>query len=324
LAAAADLKSAAASLKTTITWLNRVKTVLDDCDKPLKVFDQREIWRELRAAEAEFGGLVVDFTADRICVTTDEITLRHGDTEIELGAFQICFTWSDLKHPTACLSVEAMSPNPAAGNDGGTVHPHVRKKRVCLGDAAEPIVAAIEDGRLTDVFNIIDSLLHTYNHDSPYTKLTEWDGESEDSRASCASCGNDMFEDGCYCEGCENAVCDSCFVHCDICDDWRCDGCMPIRRCKSCKQYGCGDCVSACPNCGEWTCKECQAASDCSDDAGCQLCLIKCDSCDNEVLQDELTELGDENLCPPCLEEKKQELLAQLASSTATTVEQAG
>ena len=64
----------------------------------------------------------------------------------------------------------AEDPHPAHSDDSVT-HPHVQSEGVCEGDAKLPIRNALSQLRLLDFFQIVGSLLRTYNSGSPYVAL---------------------------------------------------------------------------------------------------------------------------------------------------------
>lgn len=145
--------------------------------------------------------------------------------------------------PQASFDVVALDPQPAAANDLAT-HPHVSDQQLCCGDALLPIKAAVEGGRLSDLFCLIRSVLETYNPDSPYVALRNWFGRP------CFGCSYTIPEDeGYWCSSCDQLFCDECSSCCSGCDEITCGECL--TQCPVCDDRYCVGCITTCPDCGE-------------------------------------------------------------------------
>ena len=219
---------------------------------------------ELWALQQEFDDIEFNAEEKALCVVTEPITLE----DIYLGRFRIALYLDSLceLYQKVPYFVTASDPHPAATDDAVT-HPHVSNDVVCEGDGAAAIRAALETGRLTDFFAMVRSILTTYNSDSPYVSLADWDG------VSCYECGYVMnSESSYYCTFCENAVCDECSAVCASCAEVVCKSC--VSTCEICEQ-------SLCPQCAKTKCSECESVC-------CQSCL-------------------DDGLCPDCKEERESD-----------------
>jgi hypothetical protein len=230
-------------------------------------------FRELQQLDAEFDS--VDMSWDNRCVIvpTEPITLD----DVELGAFVIEFHWDNLSRQRGigCFEIEAMDPNPAAGNDVVT-HSHVRDRALCAGDATTPIAQALAEGRLADAFLLVRSVLRNYNSSSPFVDLEHWNG------ASCTDCGRrGNPEETYYCEGCDNDVCEDCY-----------------HNCSACERSRCGGCLNSCAVCNGDTCSRCLEEVGESLRSCCLDCRVDCSTCGKTLPSDELTE--DSSLCPDC------------------------
>jgi len=201
---------------------------------------------DLIALEEEGGGLEYDLAAKTVSLTTDVIVLEG----IYLGEFQIVLNWSNLVHGHPYnYSVIALDPHPAASNEGVT-HPHVQDEGVCEGEGRQAIRASLAQGRVYDFFSVVANLLQTYNSESPYVALSEWDG------IPCSDCGSlQASEDYWSCEQCGTSLCCECYVRCSDCDLCFCASC--IDHCGGCDEPRCERCLQACEVCHENRCESC-------------------------------------------------------------------
>lgn len=285
-----QLDQASRQMRILTCQIGEIQHQLDDCqqDPPMLA----DVLGELTQTEDEFDQAVkFDRTANAISVTTDRIVLE----DLDLGPFEIQLRLNDLgkTYQGRAYQVIAKDPNPAAGNDHVT-HPHVSSDSLCEGDASGPIRTAIVQGRLCDFFTLVRSVLTTYNPDSPYVRLDEWDGQP------CYDCGavvgNDELH---FCESCERDFCESCYGSCRGCDNSYCYGCL--TRCQSCDRMFCSDCGGSCDQCGEQTCKSCQFECQACGNTVCDGCLKKCSGCDRQLC--EACVPGD--MCKECLDKQQ-------------------
>jgi len=206
-----------------------------------------DVVEELLQIEEEFGEIKLDLKARTISVITESIVLEG----ILFGSFEIRLSLNEIKKlaTESPYKIVALEPNPA-GNDCDVTHPHVSHEKLCEGDGFIPIRKAIQQGRLSDFFTIIIQILQTYNPDSPYVSLDDWEG------VSCYDCGYTVTGDDCYyCEDCDRDYCSSCSTYCQICDTTICLGCS--YECPACNQPACKHCIVTCAACDETYCKDC-------------------------------------------------------------------
>ncbi len=236
-----------------------------------------ELAGELQQIDDEFGQWWYKADSHVLSVKTSSIVLG----EVYLGPFSIELELNELPHFAGIQAgtgqhpfrVVALDPQPAAGNQHIT-HPHVSDERLCTGESAFMVSAALMEGRLADFFLIIRSLLQTYNPDSPYVPLDVWHG------SACNECGERIHEDDLYyCENCGSDVCDGCTGRCTNCDDSACLGCL--INCPQCEEYSCKQCMKKCAECGESCCVGCL------EDELCPACF---DAKENNRDQDESIE----------------------------------
>lgn len=241
--------------------LQRFKELVNaDSGKQPKLSD---IFAELHQIEQELGELKYDLKEKTLSIITEPISLN----DISFGSFEIKLNIGDIHrlYTDSPYRVIALEPNPA-GADSSVTHPHVSSERLCEGDGHTAIRRALEDGRLCDFFTMIVSILQTYNPDSPYVSLDDWEG------TSCYDCGYTISGDeSYYCEYCERDYCSRCSSYCQRCDTTICLGCA--YECPSCNEPVCRDCTAVCTECEERFCKDC---------------------------------LNEENLCKSCEEDRKE------------------
>jgi hypothetical protein len=202
---------------------------------------------ELKALQDEFGDIGFDKSTNTISVVTESITLE----DVVLGAFSIQLELDNFRelHKERPYHVVALDPNPAATDDTVT-HPHVRDERVCEGDGTAAIGVCLEQGRLTDFFTMVRSILTTYNPDSPYVALDSWDG------TSCYDCGYTMSSDDAhYCSICKHDYCADCSTYCEQCRETACMCCS--TQCLCCEDFVCDYCIGKCPECEDPYCQSC-------------------------------------------------------------------
>ncbi len=210
---------------------------------------QADLYAELVALTTEFEQCDIDLKAGTLSVVTESIVLE----EVELGPFRIVLPWEErIQGQSQPYTVEALEPCCANSNSQIT-HPHVIRERLCEGDAQPALKHALQTGRLTDFFQIIDRVLHTYNSHSPYAALDEWDG------IDCHACGTRISEDSDYCSVCEASVCYDCGTCCQFCDSSACDACL--QNCSQCEERTCPECLNPCTECGQKVCPHCLAVN---------------------------------------------------------------
>jgi len=225
--------------------LEHFKNIINTDD--IKLPKLGDIVAELLQLEQEFGEIKIDLKARTISVITESIMLD----EITFGPFEIKLFIDDIKKviTESPYRVIALAPNPA-GSDCNVTHPHVSSESLCEGDGYIAIRKAIQQGRLNDFFTIIVQILQTYNPDSPYVSLYDWEG------TSCYDCGGTVSDDDrYYCEYCENDFCESCSSYCQICETTICMGCT--FECIACNQATCRHCTAECIECEVIFCKDC-------------------------------------------------------------------
>lgn len=211
--------------------------------------DLRDLYDDLRALEDEFPGFTMNLKDGTLSVVTESIALEG----IDLGPFEIELDWRRLG--SSSYLVRALRGRGAAGDDS-VVHPHVRDDQLCEGDAHGAIRAALRSRRLLDFFTIVAQTLATYNPQSAYVSLEQWEG------TSCGDCGAIVCEDdGGTCEGCDSPLCTDCNYGCNNCGDTACSDCGD--SCAGCREHHCDGCLANCSMCHQAFCERCLDEEQC-------------------------------------------------------------
>ena len=228
-----------------------------------------ELYADLIALKSEFPEVRVERKRRLLIVRTDAIAIE----DVELGAFEIRLYWEKLSHVLS-YDIDACDPSPASEH-AGTIHPHVQNNTLCEGEGRNAIRAALAEGRLFDFFTIVNSILHTYNPDSAYTRMEDWDG------ISCTDCGRTMHtDDECSCEACSTTSCLDCTTGCTDCGDRYCCDC--ISECEVCDEPACTACLRKCNDCDETCCRSCL-----NNDNLCEECIEQETETTNEATTEE-------------------------------------
>ncbi len=212
-----------------------------------------DVLADLAALAAEFSSVTLE--AGELVVGTEPIELEN----FWLGPFELRFDLARRTEGEGALRVVALEPSPARLGDDVT-HPHVSGERLCAGDGRLPLAKALAEGRLLDAVTIAAQVLRSYNPDSAYVALDDWDG------VSCSECGEVVDGDAATsCAACNDDVCRECAVTCEECDDLLCSHCA--TTCHGCSAVLCSHCADACAVCGQLTCEACR-----DDDRRCPDC----------------------------------------------------
>jgi hypothetical protein len=207
-----------------------------------------ELYAELAAARREFGELRLD--QEEIYVVTDSVTLEG----IELGPFEIRLNLAQLDCPEP-YRIVAVEPHPAS-SCSETTHPHVHGERLCLGEGKGAARAALTEGRLYDLFQLLERILQTYGEGSAYVPLERWYG------VPCSDCADTVDEDDAHrCQDCEAVICGGCVWSCEFCERPACRNCA--SGCARCAASVCSRCLGPCDVCEEDICPACREEGTC-------------------------------------------------------------
>lgn len=206
----------------------------------------RDIYRDLITLQDEFPVVEADIREKRISVVTESIELEG----VYLGPFRVELNWRSMFAETSqCYCVLAEDPNYAESGDDVS-HPHVTAGVLCEGEGQQPIQNALTQARLLDFFLIIRHVLNTYNPDSAYVALSDWNG------IRCVDCGDiNSNERMKSCARCDSIACEECFRICSACMESLCTECTV--ECVGCQQDYCDRCMENCDGCGVSHCSDC-------------------------------------------------------------------
>lgn len=147
--------------------------------------------KRLQAIRADLINLsrsyTTEYSASLNClrVTTPPIEL-HG---VRLGKYNVVFNL-DAPLPAASpppdhflqFRVEATDTTKACPSDPDTIHPHVSHNKLCEGDGRPRINVTLREGMFGATFQIILTILRTYNANSPHQSLEVWIDKLETQR----------------------------------------------------------------------------------------------------------------------------------------------
>ena len=233
---------------------------------------------ELNQVQEEFGDLDFDKAENTVSVVTESIALE----DVYLGPFRIQLELDKLSELYADrpYHVVALNPNPVA-TDEEVTHQHISGEKLCEGDGCVAIRTALEQGRLSDFFTMVRNILNTYNPDSPYIALYDWDGDP------CYDCGYVTSRDNTYyCSYCDHSYCEQCSTCCRCCDETCCLGCS--EQCPHCEDHACMNCMNECAECDSRCC------SSCLDEDLCPNCTKEMEN-KNEQQENQVDQNGNPN-----------------------------
>ena len=270
--------------------MEAIKRIVGGLEK-LAAPSLREIVDEIQGINSAW--YKIQYRNNELSVLIRHVVLEDDNEEVNLGNFWIRFNLKD-----ASFSIESVDK---IKSSGGYVHPHVSGSDLCTGDGADLIQDAICQGRLEDVFRLIEAILRTYNGASPYESLQEW--YDPEGGYICPSCEercpeeNSIICDTCSWAGCINCGDGTC---CENCGNWICGDCTMV--CKDCTETFCKHCVVTCINCDENLCKSCAINCALCDQVHCSNCSIDCYQCDQQVCPSCTIECQEceEKLCANC------------------------
>ncbi len=232
------------ALGTLVSQLTELQQAEEQPATSLRSSSYRDVYRDLTELTREFATVKYESSHHQLRISTEPIELNG----IYLGPFEIRLDLGRLDD-TPAYRVVALEPNPAASCEEVT-HPHVLNELLCEGEGRLAINRALAEGRLLDFFQLIAGVLRTYNDESPYMELSNWDSQP------CHGCGVLVHpEQGDGCSDCESWLCYECEATCSSCGEGHCHQCL--RSCGRCEEPFCAKCLKTCSGCLEQVCNSC-------------------------------------------------------------------
>ena len=196
----------------------------------------------------------LEFTKEHwgIVVRTKPVIFHFDDKELNFGEFDIkLFAGKDGVYQTyyPCKPVTPLL------NKSGRSHPHLSHFSLCEGEGSAAIAEALRAFRFVDFFQIISSILDTFNSGGAYDPLERW-AFPEDDEQMCYSCDENV-DDIYHCAACEHDFCSECAFSCLSCQVDFCTECRSVRSCSNCGCTVCNRCTLYCVDCKEPFCHDC-------------------------------------------------------------------
>lgn len=244
-------------------------TKMHDCSELVALLDRIDCFGEARSyilhlakykvpslqyLEHELNSLLNRFKKFEYNTSLSVVMGPYTINEIEFGEFRISLdkkVFGRIDIDDAISLAYALTPKYPI-NDSIHTHPHVRGTSICLGRGHGLLQKATNENRITDCFEIVDSVLKTYNQNDPYCRIENW------TRAVCQNCDYYYEEDeATYCEICGAFYCKNCIKQCCSNSQLICHNCRTLNFvCKYCGELMCVDCVSVCDNCHSQYCSQ--------------------------------------------------------------------
>ncbi len=209
-------------------------------EMPHACLSLRELHADLLGLFDEFSTVEPDLRGRTLSVITEPVVLE----DVYLGPFRIELELDSGENGFR-YDVIAIDPNPPASDEDVT-HPHVRDNCLCEGEGILPIRRALSEGRLSDFFQIVTQILHSYNPGSAYVALGEWMGVSctacgasvcDDERTSCSrTCDPLCYECAVTCPDCDQDFSPDLVERCQKCDEDHCNRCLDEGLCHDCRK----------------------------------------------------------------------------------------
>ena len=189
----------------------------------------------------------VELTADRLLARTYPVEIEYDEWKYNLGSYDISIWFIGN-------SIEISSLNGIKHQ--GYPHPHVdTDDHPCLGNIHNIVHKLLINGDYSNLLNLLNQFVRSYNDDNPFVKIERWDPDYEE---------DDKDYQGCY----ENSSSSDC-IYCDdeACPYWasRFDNCYELADRDRCVRCG-----AECPYHDE-------AVRECREDNGAQYCIEECD-----------------------------------------------
>lgn len=229
-----------------------------------------------------------------------------GCCQTELGDFEILLRIAIEASKALEVEANTFRVQPEGNNNTckGYPHPHIADDgHMCFGDHEAFVTGLLSQGLFDAAFDSVESIVNTYNEDSPYVPLSQWG-------ASCAECGNSGADY--FCDRCGAEICESCERYSEVNDCSLCPQCVSI--CVECntvikrdssKDQACEGCSGTlCPRCFDKLggfCDSCGEECNCGNRAN-KGDIFQCSECGDCICNDCSEYHKGQDLCRDCYE----------------------
>jgi len=314
------LRNHHAFLQNQVESCRRTITKTDNKDdKQLTPITKTSMTRMLQRLTGDFDGWRMERSIDGwyLVVLTRPVALycEVNQLNVEFGRYMVKLNMNQVLRGVV-RPYRVYAETPLLAPDHSTIcHPHVRDASMCEGDGELQIGDALKRGDLFTFFILIDQVLRTYNHRSPFLRLEYFAKEFKRRNPNvgtapppanhrrthtCIVCGHRGYPDDMYtCAVCENAVCRDCSHYCDIGDVSICGNC---RTDEDMRNEGCEDCdgfgTTGCAIRESIECGECGTSVNAHDAIQCRS-VWRCTACVQRRADDRRTCCADfSQYCP--------------------------
>ena len=196
--------------------------------------DQTSQWRRLKAESADpILANLKTLLEETELLSEHPLQVRWTLREIELEGVWI----GDIEVTINLEEFHVHAWNLSFDSDtkGGYQHPHVASDgHICWNGYDEDAHAYHASGDFLALKDMIENMLRTYNSQSPYISLEDWQEDGE----TCGECGDRWpADDMAYSESFGESLCPNCRSWCERCDD-----CVPYQH-YSTEMEACKRCV---------------------------------------------------------------------------------
>jgi hypothetical protein len=266
------------------------------------------ILQDLDMLRKEFKSVIWNYEDQTLTVTTQDVILYDDDgKEFDFGQLKIVLyvktIYKRIINNDRHVYRIFPSKNPLYSVDEHFFHPHVNREQLCEGEGSSIVTQTLRNHQLLDFFTVINTILNTYNSESPYLKLKDWNAP-KCSRCSAPTQENNRY----YCIVCDAVLCSDCTYSCHTCGIHMCS--EHNKQCNHCGRLYCEEHITECQLCGKYTCNTCisEVCSSCGK-AICRHCRSTCRDC-GKYFCSNCKERNSRIRCPSCKEEylnEKQE-----------------
>lgn len=210
-----------------------------DFDDIVSVIDRLEESTRIEWTEINYNGIRPVLT-----FIIEDVTLydMETDSELELGDIEIGLVPFPPGLDDGDPLLRVLGRNLSSTHSfHGYPHPHISVERaslgwgdMCLGDVSSHVDNLLPNLELEGIIDVVESAVRTYNPESPYTYLAQWNGDM------CSGCGDLRAPDSLQRTSDGEPLCDSCGVfvlHHGFMRRSDAEENMDLAECSRCQSY---------------------------------------------------------------------------------------